>query len=94
VIGYPTLPEIDAQRLLNYLADDLKVVVFKPDDFATLDLRSLDRQTAMAFFIGADDAASLARLQAVYGVQPLQRTPYPVPDGKALLLFYVAASAP
>jgi hypothetical protein len=94
VIGYPTLPEIDAQRLLNYLADDLKVVVFKPDDFATLDLRSLDRQTAMAFFIGADDAASLARLQAVYGVQPLQHTPYPVPDGKALLLFYVAASAP
>ncbi len=91
VIGYPTLPEIDAQRLLNYLADDLHVYVFKPEDFATLDLGDLDRQTDLAFFIGADDAASLAQVEAAYGDRPLQRTPYPVPGGKALLLFYVAA---
>ena len=91
VVGYPTLPEIDAQRLLNYLADDLHVYVFKPEDFATIDLGDLDRQTDLAFFIGADDAAALAQLEATYGDRPLQSTPYPVPGGKALLLFYVPA---
>lgn len=89
VIAYPTLPEGDAQRLLNFLADDLTVFVFRPDSFGTLDLVNLSRDTDLAFFIAANDSATLARLEMIYGVRVLQPSPYPVPDGKALLLFYV-----
>lgn len=82
------LPEIDAQRLLSFLADDLEVFIYPPDVLVD-DLPTLPRDGDLAFFVEPGDRATLRRLSEVYGIYPVQRSPFYVPGNKALLLFYV-----
>jgi hypothetical protein len=85
------LPQNDAQWFANFLADDLIVTIQAPEDVQVVDLKQLPREVDHAFFVPADEPATLATLEAVFGFYPIQTTPYDVPHGKALLLYYVPA---
>ena len=91
IIAAHVLPQNDAQWFANFLADDLIVTIQAPDEVQAVDFKQLPREVDHAFFVPADDPATLATLEAVFGFYPIQTTPYDVPDGKALLLYYVPA---
>lgn len=91
LVNGPTLPQSDAQRLLNFLADDLQAFVSTPDEFAaTLD--ALSRDTDAAIFFPPGDNTTLARLNGTFGSRPVTGSPHDVPGGKALWLFYIPAT--
>jgi hypothetical protein len=91
IIATRVLPQSDAQWFANFLADDLIVTIQAPEDVQVVDLKQLPREVDHAFFVPADEPATLATLEAVFGFYPIQTTPYDVPHGKALLLYYVPA---
>jgi len=91
VVADHVLPETDAQRLLNFLADHLTVLVIPPDQFATIPLAELSRQVDYAFFVAPGDGQTIGRLMAAFGPHDVQPSPTEPLPGKGLALFYVAA---
>jgi hypothetical protein len=91
IVADRVLPEGDAQRLLNFLADRLTVLEIPPDGFATFPLADLPRSANYAFFVVPSDGRTIGQLVAAFGphdVQPSTTEPLP---GKGLALFYVPA---
>ncbi|MEP0761673.1 MAG: hypothetical protein HRF48_02955, partial [Chloroflexota bacterium] len=92
LVDGPALPQSDAQRLLNFLADDLQAFVSTPDEF-TATLNALPRDADMAIFFPPGDNTTLARLTEAFGPRPVTGSPHDdVPISKALWLFYVPAA--
>lgn len=87
----PTLPAGDAQRLANFLADGLTVSILAPEDFRSVPLTGLRRDVPLAFFFAGDDTATLGRLEAAFGPRVVRGSPYRLPTGKGLTLYYVPA---
>ncbi len=94
LIGDEVLPQLDAQRLLNFLVGDKRVVVAHPSDISVNFLAQLPNEHDYAFFIGPTDYTSLETLRFVFGDRPLQYTDNPdVPTNQAFWLFYVSAES-
>ncbi|MCZ7540168.1 MAG: glycosyltransferase family 39 protein [Anaerolineae bacterium] len=92
LVDGPALPQSDAQRLLNFLADDLQATVSTPDEFTAM-LDALPRDADLAIFFPPGDNTTLARLTEAFGPRPVTGSPHDVvPAGKALWLFYVPAA--
>lgn len=91
LIADQILPEGDAQRFMNFLADDLTVTVTSPNKVTEAYLRGLPRDVDHAFFFAPHTMSALP-LVAVFGAQPVRVSPYDVPDEKALALIYVSAA--
>jgi len=92
IVADQTLPQLDAQRLMNFLADDLNVLIHTKLDFQAADLNLLPRSVDQAFFLLPDDEISLVKLRVAFPLlQGPYYTTYDVPDGKALVLYYVPA---
>jgi hypothetical protein len=91
IVADHVLPESDAQRLLNFLADHLTVLEFAPDEFATVPLPDLPRSADYAFFVAPTDRQTLGRLVAAFGPHDVQPSPAEPLPGKGLALFYVPA---
>jgi hypothetical protein len=89
VVADHVLPEKDAQRLMDFLADDLHVSVVPLHTITEDFLRDLTRSVDHAFFVY--DAETLRILAKVYGQREIQFSPYVVPANKALVLFYLPA---
>jgi hypothetical protein len=91
IVADHVLPESDAQRLLNFLADHLTVLEIPPDEFTTVPLADLPRSADYAFFIVPGDGQTIGQLVAAFGPHDVQpSTTEPLPD-KGLALFYVPA---
>ncbi|MCL4238562.1 MAG: glycosyltransferase family 39 protein [Anaerolineae bacterium] len=92
LVDGPALPQSDAQRLLNFVADDLQVFVSAPDEFTAM-LDALPRDADLAIFFPPGDNTTLARLTETFGPHPVTGSPHDdVPLRKALWLFYVRAA--
>ncbi len=92
LVDGPALPQTDAQHLLNFLADGLRVFVSAPDEFTAM-LDALPRDTDAAIFFPPGDNTTLARLTGTFGPRPVTGSPHDdVPISKALWLFYVPAA--
>ncbi len=87
------LPQTDAQHFMNFLADNLIVEVIAPDQFTPAYLKGLPRDVGHAFFVRLGDPPSQL-LATVFPGGAFEFSPYDVPDGKALVLFYVPAEQP
>ncbi len=82
----------DAQRTVNFFADDLVIVEVPPMTVTAAELAALPRDRDLAFFFDLDDAATLEKLPVVFGPHALRHTPYDdFPPEKAFALFYVPA---
>jgi 4-amino-4-deoxy-L-arabinose transferase-like glycosyltransferase len=91
IVADQVLPETDAQRLLNFLADHLTVLLISPDQFATVPLANLPRSVDYAFFVVPGDGRTIGQLVAAFGPHDVQpSTTEPLPE-KGLALFYVPA---
>jgi len=91
IIAENVLPQTDAQHLLNFLADDLIVLVEHPDTVTETLLAALPRTVDHAFFVPADDQAVALRIASVFGAGPLYGSLYDVPPEKTLWLYYLPA---
>ncbi len=90
LVGTRLLPQRDAQHFADFLTDGLVVQVHAPDAITPILLHSLRRDVPHAFFVEPGERDVLALLAATFGTRPVQGTPSPrVPEGKALLLYYV-----
>jgi 4-amino-4-deoxy-L-arabinose transferase-like glycosyltransferase len=94
IIGEDVLPQLDAQRLMNFLVDDRVVVVATPPDIAVSQIATLPYDRDYAFFVAPTDIHSLGVLRTVFGDRTIQRTTNEdIPRKQAFWLFYVTAES-
>ncbi|MBN2304907.1 MAG: glycosyltransferase family 39 protein [Anaerolineae bacterium] len=91
IVGEKVLPQMDAQRFLNFLADDLQVRVYTPADMRASNLENMARDCDHVFFFAPDDVQTLAHLAEVFGLLRPERTPYDLPPHKGLLMVHIPA---
>jgi hypothetical protein len=91
IVADHVLPETDAQRLLNFLADHLTVLEIPPDQFATVPLANLPRTVDYAFFVAPSDGQTIGQLVAAFGPHDVQPSTTEPLREKGLALFYVPA---
>jgi len=91
VVGYKTLPQLDAQRFLNFMADGLTVYMWEPHMLTEENIAGLSRANNQVFFFPADNIGTLATLASVFGtLRPRANPGAPVPD-KSLLMVHIPA---
>jgi len=89
IVAEKSLPELDAQRLMNFLADGLIVHVIKPEDFTPEYLDALDRSVDHAFYVPYASAPAVL-LAERFGERPLgSTTNRAIPPQKVLMLYYL-----
>jgi hypothetical protein len=94
IIAEDVLPQLDAQRLMNFLVDDRVVVVTTPADIAVSQIATLPYDRDYAFFVAPTDIHSLGVLRTVFGDRTIQRTTNEdIPRKQAFWLFYVTAES-
>ena len=92
IIAENVLPAADAQHLLDFLADDLAVLVEHPGTISEVYLAALPRSVDHAFFIAPDDPQTALTIASVFGAGALTGSPYDVPPEKMLWLYYLPAA--
>jgi hypothetical protein len=94
IIGEDILPQLDAQRLMNFLVDDHLVVVTTPENITPEQIASLPPDRDYAFFVAPTDVHSLGILRTTFGDRTIQRTTNTdIPRKQAFWLFYVTAES-
>lgn len=77
-----------ATDMLSFFVDDPHVDVVAPQDVSPEYLAGLPRNVDHAFFVERRDRRTPALLRQHFHLQTPAYTPYEVPDGRALILYY------
>lgn len=80
-----------AEQLAGWVADGLDVHLLAPNQVDHAFMLSLSRNVDQAFFIEADERDVLARIQQYFPLEGPFTSAYPVPGGRAMLLYLYTA---
>jgi hypothetical protein len=91
IAAEPALTQSFADQMLSYLADDMHAYVVTPDKLSHAYMLRLSRSVDQAFFLAPTDTRSLALIEQYFPVDPQQDTPYDIPPGSGMTLYYYHA---